>query len=68
MDLDLKAAREAADLSPSEAANALEIGISTLWRYENNKTKRKDYELVKRMESLYASKQAEKRQALEVNA
>lgn len=52
--MDLKAEREAAGLSQEFVITELGIGISTIWRYENGRTKRMDHSLVERMRKLYA--------------
>lgn len=56
--MNLKQERIAAGIGFDEAAKELGIGISTLWRYEQNKTKRKDHDLIERMRALYASRKA----------
>lgn len=49
----LKAARVNADLSQKEAAEALNVNVSTLQNYETGKTI-PDWEMVKRIEQVYA--------------
>lgn len=50
---DFKAARMAAGYGFDEAVALLKTSRTTLWRYENGKTKRKDSDLIERMRSLY---------------
>ncbi len=49
----LKAARVNADLSQKEAAEALNVNVSTLQNYETGKTI-PDWEMVKRIEQVYS--------------
>lgn len=49
----LKAARINADLSQKEAAEALNVNVSTLQNYETGKTI-PDWEMVKRIEQVYS--------------
>ncbi len=49
----LKAARINADLSQKEAAEALNVNVSTLQNYETGKTI-PDWETVKRIEQVYS--------------
>ena len=49
----LKAARVNADLSQKEAAEALNVNVSTLQNYETGKTI-PDWEMVKRIEHVYS--------------
>ena len=49
----LKAARINADLSQKEAAEALNVNVSTLQNYETGKTV-PDWEMVKRIEQVYS--------------
>lgn len=49
----LKAARVNAELSQKEAAEALNVNVSTLQNYETGKTI-PDWEMVKRIEQVYS--------------
>lgn len=52
---DLRQMRLDAGLGLAEAAKKLQIGTTTLWRYETDKTKKKDHAVVQRMVELYDS-------------
>ena len=50
---DLKRQRILAGYGFEEAAELIGIGVSTLWRYENGKTKRRDHDVIQKMQELY---------------
>lgn len=50
---DPKKQRELAGIGPREASRLVGVSESTLWRYEEGKTKRLDFNVIERMRVAY---------------